>query len=311
MALTDNNQNGFYMPVAPAYGGYGNGSGFFGGDWAWIILLLLIGGNGWGMGGFGMGGMFPWMMGIGGMNGFGLDYLYPWLNNSQHISDGFRDQQLNTQIGDLRSDVNRGFGDVQLGISGLGRQICETGNGITQAVNSGFSAAEIAANGRQMANMQQGYAMQTAMMQGFNAAQAQGADLKYTVATENCADRTQAMQNTRDIIDNQNRVGQSILDKLCQLELDGYKRQVSDEQRENANLRSENQYLKNEASRVAQTAVFERGLTNEVDALYNRLKNCPVNTVPVYGNQPVFTCAGPSFGNTGCGCGNNGFGFAA
>lgn len=312
MALTDNNQNGFYMPVAPAYGGgYGNGSGFFGGDWAWIILLLLIGGNGWGMGGFGMGGMFPWMMGMGGMNGFGLDYLYPWLNNSQHISDGFRDQQLNTQIGDLRSDVNRGFGDVQLGISGLGRQICETGNGITQAVNSGFSAAEIAANGRQMANMQTQFGIQSAI-QGGTAANAAGiADLKFTVAQENCTDRTQAMQNTRDIIDNQNRVGQSILDKLCQLELDGYKRQVSDEQRENANLRSENQYLKNEASRVAQTAVFERGLTNEVDALYNRLKNCPVNTVPVYGNQPVFTCAGPSFGNNGCGCGNNGFGFAA
>ena len=316
MALTDeSNNNGFYMPVAPAYGGgYGNNGGMFGGngDWlAWIILILLVGGGGWGMGGFGMGGMFPWMMGMGGMNGFGLDYLYPWLNNSQHISDGFRDQQLNTQIGDLRSDVNRGFGDVQLGISGLGRQICETGNGITQAVNSGFSAAEIAANGRQMANMQAQFGIQSAI-QGGTAANAAGiADLKYTVATENCADRTQAMQNTRDIIDNQNRVGQSILDKLCQLELDGYKRQVADEQRENANLRSENQYLKNEASRVAQTAVFERGLTNEVDALYNRLKNCPVNTVPVYGNQPVFTCAGPSFGNNGCGCGNNGFGFAA
>lgn len=307
MALTDNNQNGFYMPVAPAYGGgYGNGSGFFGGDWAWIILLLLIGSGGWGMGGFGMGGMM-WPMMMGGMNGFGLDYLYPWLNNSQHISDGFRDQQLNSQIGDMRSDVNRGFGDVQLGIAGLGRQICETGNGITQAVNSGFSAAEIAANGRQMANMQTQFGIQSAI-QGGAAANAAGiADLKYTVAQENCADRTQAMQNTRDIIDNQNRVGQSILDKLCQLELDGYKRQVADEQRENANLRSENQYLKNEASRVAQTAVFERGLTNEVDALYNRLKNCPVNTVPVYGNQPVFTCAGPNLGNNGCG----GFGAVA
>lgn len=322
MALTDNGNN-MFMPVAPAYGGgYGNGgNGLFGGDLAWLILILLVCGNGWGFGGGFGGGMMPWMMGMN-MGGFDMGYLYPWLNNSQHISDGFRDQQLNTQIGDLRSDVNRGFGDVQLGISGLGRQICETGNGITQAVNNGFSAAEIAANGRQMANMQQGFGIQTAMMQGFNAAQAQAADcccktqtgiadLRYTVATENCADRTQAMQNTRDIIDNQNRVGQSILDKLCQLELDGYKRQVSDEQRENANLRSENQYLKNEASRVAQTAVFERGLTNEVDALYNRLKNCPVNTVPVYGNQPVFTCAGPSFGNNGCGCGNNGFGFAA
>ena len=317
MALTDeSNNNGFYMPVAPAYGGgYGNnGGGFFGGDWAWIILLLLIGGGGWGMGGFGMGGMFPWMMGMGGMNGFGLDYLYPWLNNSQHISDGFRDQQLNTQIGDLRSDVNRGFGDVQLGISGLGRQICETGNGITQAVNSGFSAAEIAANGRQMANMQQGFGIQTAMMQGFNAAQAQAADcccktqtgiadLKYTVATENCADRTQAMMNTRDIIDSQTRGTQAIIDKLCALELDGYKRQVSDEQRENANLRSELMYAREQASRLAQSDSI-------VDRTYARFKDCPVNTVSVYGNQPVWTCAGPNLG-TGCGCNGNGFGFAS
>ena len=57
MALTDeSNGNGFYMPVAPAYGGgYGNGGGFggFGGDWSWIILLVLLCGGGWG--GFGGG----------------------------------------------------------------------------------------------------------------------------------------------------------------------------------------------------------------------------------------------------------------
>ena len=34
MALTDENGTGMVMPVAPMYGG-GNGSGFFGGDWAW------------------------------------------------------------------------------------------------------------------------------------------------------------------------------------------------------------------------------------------------------------------------------------
>ena len=58
MALTDEGSgNGFYMPVAPAYGygGNGGGFGFGGGDWAWILLLLLIGGNGWGFGG-GFGG---------------------------------------------------------------------------------------------------------------------------------------------------------------------------------------------------------------------------------------------------------------
>lgn len=35
-------------------GGYGNGNGFFGNDWAWIVILLLFGyGNGRGFGGFG------------------------------------------------------------------------------------------------------------------------------------------------------------------------------------------------------------------------------------------------------------------
>ena len=298
MALTDENGGtNTTMLVQPSgFGGYGNGSGFFGGDWAWIILLLLIGGNGWGFGGFGGGmmGMMPWMM--GGMNGFGLDYLYPWLNNSQHISDGFRDQQLNTQIGDLRSDVNRGFGDVQLGISGLGRQICETGNGITQAVNSGFSAAEIAANGRQMANMQQGFGIQ----QGI-------ADLKYTVATENCADRAalaqglqqqsmQGMSNTNALMTALRDGFQSIKDELCADRLDA-------ERRDNANLRSELMYARGQASQVAQTSQI-------VDNIYNRLSQCPVNTVSVYGNQPVFRCAVPVAGNN-CGCGNNGFGFAA
>lgn len=69
MALTDEGSgNGFYMPVAPAYGygGNGGGFGFGGGDWAWILLLLLIGGNGWGFGGgFGGGMMWPMMMGCG------------------------------------------------------------------------------------------------------------------------------------------------------------------------------------------------------------------------------------------------------
>lgn len=38
-----------------------------------------------------------------------------------------------------------------------------------------------------------------------------------------------------------------------------------------------------------------------IDGVYNRLKNCPVPTTPVYGNQPIFTC--PQQLNSGCGCG--------
>lgn len=304
MALFDSNNTGLYMPVQPAYGGYGNsGNGMFGGDLAWLILILLVCGNGWGIGGgFGMGGMMPWMMGMN-MGGFDMGYLYPWLNNSQHISDGFRDQQLNSQIGDMRSDVNRGFGDVQLGIAGLGRQMCETGNNITGAVRDGFSAAEIAANGRQMANMQAQFGLQSTMQGGFASTAAGVADLKYTVAQEGCNDRAalsqglqaqtmQEMSNTNALMSAIRDGIQSIKDELCNDRLDA-------ERRDNANLRSELMYARGQASQVAQTAQI-------VDDVYNRLSQCPVNTVSVYGNQPVYRCAGPVFGN-GNGCGNMGF----
>ena len=245
------------LPVTPmgyGYGGYGNG-GLFGGSDIWgIILVLLLLGNGmWGgFGGFG-GGMMPWMMGMGGaMGGFGMDYLYPWLNNSQHISDGFRDQMLQTSIGDLRNDVTSGFGNVQLGIAGLGRQICETGNSVSGAVRDGFSAAEIAANGRQMANMQQQFGIQSAIQGGFAQNAAGTADLKYTVATEACNDRAAIQGALNSLLTHIDQKVQGVQDKLCQLELDGVKRQVADEQRENANLRSELQYARNQADRTAQ-----------------------------------------------------------
>ena len=121
------------------------------------------------------------------------------------------------------------------------------------------------------------------------------ADLKYTVATENCADRTQSMQNARDIIDNQNRNAQNIMDKLCQLELDNVKAQYAAAQRENDNLRNQ-----------LNLAVTRNDLNAEVDALYNRLSNCPVPSVPVYGRTPIFTCNGNN-GFGGCGCGGNTF----
>ena len=316
MALNDmGNGNGFYMPVAPAYSapmggyGYGMGGGLLGGDGWWIILLLLLGGGMWG--GFGMGG-WGGMMGAGMM---GMDWLYPWLSNSRQISDGFQTQQINNQVSDLRGDVNRGFGDVQLGIAGLGRQICETGGNITGAVRDGFNAAEISANARQMANMQQGFGLQTAMMQGFNGVQSQAADcccrtqtgiadLKYTIARENCDDRAalaqglqqqtmQEMTNTNALMTAIRDGIQSLKDEFCADRLDA-------ERRENQNLRAENQYYRNQADRIALADSI-------IDRTYGRFKDCPVGTVPVFGNQPIWTCTR----NVGSSCGTcNGSGVA-
>lgn len=271
MALTDEgNSNGFFMPVAPAYGsGYGNGGFGLGGDWAWILLLLLIGGNGWGMGGFG---------GWGGAM-MGADFgLYPWLNNSQHISDGFRDQALQTSITSLGDKVTSGFGDVAT-------QLC-----------GGFAGVNAAITNAQMANMQSIFGVQSALQNCCCENRAGLADLKYTVATENCADRAALSDALRDVIAANTASTQRILDQLCQDKIDAKNDTI-------AQLRQELIYARGQASQDVQTARILAGQNSEVDALYNRLAACPVSTVPVYGSQPVFTCG---CNNNGCGCGCNG-----
>lgn len=312
MALTDEgNGNGFYMPVAPAYGG-GNGFGNgFGGDGWWLILLLLCGwgggfGGGWGMGGFG---------GAAGMMGFGIDF--PWLLNGQNginnnVNDGFRDAQLHDSVTSVRDGVSNlatqlcgCCGDMQMALAnstaGIQQSLCNGFAGTTAAITGAQNAISQQLNANELASLNRSFAEQTANMQGFNSVNSSLADVKYTEATEACATRTASATNTRDIIDSQTRGTQAILDKLCQLELDGVKGQVAAEQRENANLRAQLSAAQFAASQAAQTATFQQGLNNEVDALYNRLKNCPVGTVPVAGNTPLFSC-NPSFNNGGCGC---------
>lgn len=263
MALTDeSNGTGMYMPVAPIGGYYGGNQGGmgFGNDGWWVLLLLLCGWGGFG-GGFG-----------GGWGGAMNADLYPWLNNSEHISGGFRDQMLQSSINSIGDKITSGFGDVAT-------QLC----GGFAGVNSNITNASIN-------NMQQLFGVQSALQQCCCDNRAGLADLKYTVATEECATRSASANNTRDIIDAQNRGTQAVLDKLCALELDGYKREAD-------NLRQQLNMAQLSASQTAQTAQILAGQAAEIDGVYNRLKNCPVPSMPVYGNTPIFTC------NSGCGCG--------
>lgn len=284
MALTDESGMNTTMLVSPTNGG--GGFGDFGGNSGWWILLLflLIGNNGWG--GFG---------GYGGGND-----LYPWMNQSNQINDGFRDQMINGNITEIRT-----------GVTGIGNQLCNGFSDVQMALANGFAGVEQGANTRQIANMQQAFAAQTAVTQGMNDIamglqncccenRAGIADLKYTVASENCADRTAAYQNTRDIIDSQTRGTQAILDKLCQLELDGVKAQVDAKNDRISELQTQLNMANLAASQQAQNAFIANGFANEVDQLYNRLSNCPVPTTPVYGRTPIFTC---NQNQCGCGCG--------
>ena len=77
------------------------------------------------------------------------------------------------------------------------------------------------------------------------------------------------------------------------------KGQLAQAQRENVGLQNQLNMAALRESQTAQNAFIQKGLTDEVDALYNRLNNCPVPSTPVYGRTPIFTCQN----NCGCGCG--------
>jgi len=286
---TTNGNNAYPYPVYPMYGngGFGGSNGFLGSDGIWAILLfaLLFGNGNWGNGGFGFGG-----------NSF--DNGYAWLSNGQkeimqNTNTGFDTLHLSNQIEGVRD-----------GVYGLSNQMCNSTSDIVSAVNNGFSNAEISANSRQIANMNQAFNNQIADLQAFNSLGSQLAscccenrlgiaNLNSTILAENCADRAALADSLKDVLINQTANTQKILDTLCQDKIDAKNEKILDLQRQldMADLK---------ASQIAQNAFISQGFANEVDALYNRLSNCPVPSTPVYGRTPIFTC-----NNNGCGCGYN------
>lgn len=227
-----------YMPVAPAYGA-NNANGGFGFGGDWAWILLLL--VLFGNNGWGNGNN-------GGMNG-----LYPWMNNSNQINDGFRDQMISTQVNGIQTAITAGFGDVQ---NTLCNGFNQTQMGILQTANG--IQSQIAAFGCEN--------------------RAGLADLKYTIASEACANRTAAAANT-----------QRILDQMCQDKIDAKNDEI-------AQLRAQINALNLAASQGAQTAAIIANNEAQTVALERYLAPTPV---PAYVVQNPNCCTQ----NFGCGCG--------
>ena len=266
--LATNNGNGFYpYPVYPMMGGNGGFGNGFGGDWAWIILLIAL--FGWGNNG-NNGGFF-------GGNSF--DDGYAWLSNGQkeimsNTNNGFDTLHLSNQLDTVNS-----------GIYSLSNQLCNCCADMQQTVSNGFYNAEISANNRQMANMQQNFDLSRQFADCCCENRLGIQDLKATVISENCADREVLREIGQNILVNQTANTQKIIDEIFRDRLDEKDDKI-------AELNRQLQMADLRASQIAQT----QAITSNI---YNELKNCPVGTVPVYGSQPIFTCPG----NNGCGCG--------
>ena len=265
--LATNGNNTYPYPVYPMMnGGFGGNAGY-GSDWIWVILLLALFGGNWG----GNNGGF-----FGGNNND-----FAWLSNGQkeimqNTNQGFDTLHLSNQLDTVNS-----------GIYSLSNQLCNCCADMNQTVSNGFYNAEISANNRQMANMNTAFDLSRQFADCCCDNKLAVQDLKATVISENCSDREVLRQIGQDILVNQTANTQKIIDEIFRDRLDEKDDKI-------AELNRQLQMADLRASQIAQT----QAITSNI---YNELKNCPIGTVPVYGNQAIFSCPN----NNGCGCGFN------
>ena len=228
-------------------------------------------GNNNGMFGNGMDGLWGLIAlaivfgGFGG-NGFG------WGGNNGN--------NCGNMMYDINANTNRGFDQLTL-TSGI--------DGLQNAISNGFANAEVGRCNQTTTLLQSLNALGTAQQNCCCENRLATADLKYTIATENCADRQAVQTGVRDIIDSNTRNTQAILDKLCQQEIDAKNDLIS-------TLRTQLSMADLRASQTAQTAEIRQNNATVANQLVAELRSCPIPAQPVYGNQPIFTCTG------GCGC---------
>lgn len=121
------NDSNMVMPVAPAYGmggmgcGMGYGNGMWGGDWfAWIILLLLFGGRGWG-------------------NGWGNESSCCAPASCADLQRGFDNQSVMNKLNGLENGLCDGFyaqnTNILNGFHGVDNAVCQLGYQTQTAVS--------------------------------------------------------------------------------------------------------------------------------------------------------------------------------
>jgi hypothetical protein len=118
------------------------------------------------------------------------------------------------------------------------------------------------------------------------------ADLRYTVATEACADRNAVNDALRDVLAASTASTQRILDQLCQDKIDQKNDTI-------AQLRSELMYARGQASQDVQTAQIIANNNAQTNALEQYLAPIPR---PAYVVQNPHCCPQTTCGcSTGCG----------
>jgi len=194
----------------------------------------------------------------------------------------------------INNDVQRGF-DQSAIMGGI--------TGLSSTMTNGFANAEISRCNGQTNVLQTLASNQMANMQGFNAV---------TSSFQNCCcENRLATAETKQLISaeaaatraNTDAKVQAIMDKLCQLEMDGikqnYENRIGGMQNEIDSLRAALNNVNGQASQNAQTAQIIANNEAQTVALERYLAPTPV---PAYPASQMNYCNMPNFG-CGCSCG--------
>lgn len=261
------------------YGGFGDGSAW------WIIILFLFAMNGgrWG----------------NGNGGGGCNDAVPYLmteSTQGAVQNGFNQQGIMTGISGINQTLANGFADAAVAR-------CNAQTTTLQALSNNQMGLYQTLNQNQNANTAAMNQLAMSLQQCCCDNRQAVSDLRFTVAQENCADRQEINNGVRDIIANQTANTQALInsqtqgfqaiqDKLCQLELDGYKQKVADQAAEIA-------ALKGAASQTAQTARLIQDNNQQTANLIRAINPAPVPSYQV--PNPYTGCCGNQ-GYYGCGC---------
>lgn len=273
------NDSNMVMPVTPAYGMGGYGNGMFGGDWfAWIILLLLFGGRGWG-------------------NGWGNDSSCCAPATCADLQRGFDNQSVQNKLNGLENGLCDGFyaqnTNILNGFHGVDNAVCQLGYQTQQ----GFSTL-----GAQLADCccTTQRSIDNAMFQNAQGINSIGSKIdscccetQRQIERGFCDTNYNLATNTTAIIQNAHNDTDRVIAKLDAMEAARQAEKI-------AALQAENQSLKFQASQTAQNSYLTATMDANQAELIRRLgRDCPT---PAYLVPNPNCCYGNYGYNTGCGC---------
>jgi len=174
---------------------------------------------------------------------------------------------LNTSVSSIQNGVTSGFGDVQTAL-------CGGFAGVTASVNNAQSGITQQMYSNQIAELERSFAAQTANTAGLSNISSQ--------LSQCCCDNRLATCQTQNLVASDGALTrqaiqeqtQAILDKMCQQEIDAYKR-------ENDNLRSMVNMQNLAASQAAQTAAIIADNTSQTQYIVNRVAPYPIPSYTV------------------------------